>query len=354
MSQDRNQIELHYLGRVWRMGGPTGLLMQPKRPAGEVSVGFRGSLTALGTALIRAAHSRLDPDPLIDDRWGDRLVPESVRTAYRELATAKFGASARARGMVAPDALIDEYLGSSRGYSNVIMRTRYTEDALREAIARGIRQYVIIGAGFDSFALRSPPFAKGVPVFEIDQSSTQALKRQRLSECGVSIPPSLHLIAADLAEDDLGTALSRTPYDPGRPAFFSWLGVTMFLTREANLKTLRAIARIGGPGSELVFTYLDEKIFASNSESFRPMQAANRASGEPFQSGFDPARLGEDLRSVGLELLVDLSDAQLAERLTRTKTNCMTPLEFSRIAQARVVAAAHAMRPLIETRPCQQ
>ena len=98
MSQDRNQIELHYLGRVWRMGETMGpLLMQPKRPPGEVSVAFRGSLTALGTSLIRAAHSRLDPYPLIDDRWGDRLVPESVRAAYRELATAKFGSSASAR-----------------------------------------------------------------------------------------------------------------------------------------------------------------------------------------------------------------------------------------------------------------
>jgi methyltransferase (TIGR00027 family) len=341
MPQDRNQIELHYLGRIWRMGGPMDpLARQPKRPIGEVSLGFRGSLTALGTSLIRAAHSRLDPDPLIDDRWGDQLVPESVRAAYRELATAKFGASPRAPGMVAPDAVMDEYLGSSRGYSNVVMRTRYAEDALRDAIARGIRQYVIIGAGFDSFALRSPPFADGVAVFEIDQPSTQALKRQRLCECGVSIPASLHLIAANLAEDDLGAVLSRAPYDPGRPAFFSWLGVTMFLTREANLETLRAIARVGAPGSELVFTYLDEEIFASDSESFREMQAANRASGEPFQSGFDPDRLGKELRSVGLELLVDLSDAQLAERLARNNTTLMTPLEFSRIAQARVIAVS--------------
>jgi methyltransferase (TIGR00027 family) len=334
-------IELQYLGRVWRMGGPVGPLpVQPKRPIGEVSADFRGSLTALGTSLIRAAHSRLDPHPLIDDRWGDRLVPESVRAAYRELAAAKFGEGARTGAMGGADAVIDEYLASSRGYSNVIMRTRYTEDALRDAIAHGIRQYVIIGAGFDSFALRSPAFAKGVPVFEIDQSSTQALKRQRIAECGVSIPASLHLICADLAEDDLGEVLSSTPYDAGRPAFFSWLGVTMFLTREANLETLRAIARIAAPGSELVFTYLDERIFAANSESFRRMQAANRASGEPFQSGFDPDRLGELLRGVGLELLVDLSDAQLAERLACKRTNFMMPLEFSHIAQARVVAVS--------------
>jgi methyltransferase (TIGR00027 family) len=331
-------IELHYLGRVWRMGGPIGPPPQPKRPAGEVSVDFRGSLTALGTSLIRAAHSRVDPQPLIDDRWGDRLVPEAVRTAYRELAAAKFGEDAPTRGMGPADARIDKYLASSRGYSNVILRTRHAEDALRDAISRGIRQYVIIGAGFDSFALRSPTFAKGVPVFEIDRQSAQSLKRQRLSACGVAIPAALHLICADLAEDDLGEVLAGSPFDVGRPAFISWLGVTMFLTREANLKTLRAIARTCAPGSELIFTYLDERIFAEGSESFRQMQASNRASGEPFRSGFDPARLAEDLRSVGLELLVDLSDVQLAERLARDRTNFMKPLEFSRIAQARVGA----------------
>jgi methyltransferase (TIGR00027 family) len=264
-------------------------------------------------------------------------VPESVRAAYRELAAVKFGEDGQSRGMGTADALIDKYLASSRGYSNVILRARYAEDALCDAISRGIRQYVIIGAGFDSFALRSPTFAKGVPVFEIDLQSTQSLKRQRLSACGVSIPAELHLICADLAEDDLGEVLTRSPYDAGRPAFISWLGVTMFLTREANLKTLRAIARTCAPRSELVFTYLDDRVFTEGSESFRQMQASNRASGEPFRSGFDRARLAEDLRSVGLELLVDLSDAQLAERLARDRTNFMKPLEFSRVAQARVV-----------------
>jgi methyltransferase (TIGR00027 family) len=334
------QIELHYLGRVWRMGGSVGPLPQPKPLPGEVPVEFRGSLTALGTSLIRAAHSRVDPHPLIDDRWGDRLVPEPVRAAYRELAAAKFGSGALARGTAAADALVDKYLASSRGYWNVIMRARYAEDALREAVARGIRQYVIIGAGFDSFALRGPPFAKGVPVFEVDLRSTGSLKRQRMAECGVSIPAALHMICADLAEDDLGEVLAGTPYDAGRPAFVSWLGVTMFLTRDANLKTLRAIARTCAPGSELIFTYLDERIFAAGSESFRRMQASNRASGEPFRSGFDPDHLAEDLRGVGLDLLVDLGDAQLAERLAGDGASFMTQLEFSRIAQARVVAVS--------------
>src|ERR1700734_2445640 len=111
------------------------------------------SRTALATSLMRAAHTRLDPHPLIDDPWGDRLVPESVR------------------GVMADAALLQ-----SPAYSNVITRTRYAEDALQNAVEGGATQYVLIGAGFDSFALRRPSFAAALQIFEIDFPSTQALK----------------------------------------------------------------------------------------------------------------------------------------------------------------------------------
>jgi methyltransferase (TIGR00027 family) len=331
------EIELHYLGRVWQVNAAVGSswLIPTGRRSADVSPRFRGSITALGTSLIRAAHSRLVPHPLIDDRWGDVLVPEEVRAAYRELAISKLRSSSRVRSVTNPDDVLDEYFCASLGYPGVITRTRYTEDALCEAVADGIRQYVIIGAGFDSFALRRPPFAEGVSVFEIDQSSTQALKRQRISECGAAVPESLHFVTANLAVDDLVSVLSQTAYDAARPAVFSWLGVTMFLTREANLATLQAIARCGAPKSELVFTYFDQEAFRTQPESFRKMQEANRASGEPFQSGFEPDRLGEDLRRMGLELLEDLTDVQLVQRLSGNRTYSMTPLEYSHIARAR-------------------
>jgi O-methyltransferase involved in polyketide biosynthesis len=98
----------------------------------------------LATSLMRAAHTRLDPKPLIDDPWGDRLVPEAVREVIRGVALSGMGAGAT----------LDGYFLASPVYANVILRTRYTEDALKAAIAKGVRQYVIIGAGFDSFALR--------------------------------------------------------------------------------------------------------------------------------------------------------------------------------------------------------
>jgi len=331
-----SEIEVTYLGRHWRLHDAGGSSRPMERRSGTVSPYFRGSLTALGTALMRAAHGRLEPRPLIDDPWGDRLVPEEVRAAYRETALSKLGARGcdRNRG---PDEVLDAFLAASRGYPNVIMRARHTEDALRQAVHQGIRQYVIIGAGFDSFALRAPAFANGVSVVEIDQPSTQALKRQRIAECGVAPPRALHFVAADLTEGGLERALAHGAYQSSRPAFFSWLGVTMFLTRAANLSTLQAIARLAAPGSELMFTYFNDAIFRSAPDSFRQWNESNRAAGEPFLSGFVPDLLREDLRQAGWELLQDLSEPQLFEGFAPKMSNPMTPLEYSRIAHARII-----------------
>jgi methyltransferase (TIGR00027 family) len=295
-------IELRYLGVVWQLGGSaqpnattndrSGIVLPSEAPV---------SSTAIGTALMRAAHSRADPDPLIDDVWADRLVPTFARAAYRDKAVEIKISQTGGRVTVAPEAALDAMLLSGSGFTNVIMRARYTEDALRDSVARGTRQYVIIGAGFDSFALRRPPFAAGVVVFEIDRPTTQGLKRRQIAQCEQSVPEFLHFIAADLATDDLAAALARGTFRSDLPALFSWLGVTMFLTREANLETLRSIASCSAPGSELVFTYLDDRIFLSPSERFLKMSESVRSVGEPFQSGFDPKRLAGDLRHVGFE-----------------------------------------------------
>ena len=289
----------------------------------------------MGTALMRAAHTRLDPAPLIDDVWGDRLVPEVVRAGIRDAAVARLAAEARGP-LPTPDAALDNALVSASAFANVILRARYTEDALQTCVANGTRQYVIIGAGFDSFALRQPPFARGVLVFEVDRPETQRLKRQRIVECGIATPTSLHFVGADLAADDLGALLACTPYRSTAPAFFSWLGVAMFLTREACLSTFQAVARCSARGSELVFTYFDEEIYRSPSDRFRNMQAYVQASGEPFQSGLNPARLAQELRGAGLELIEDLADQALIDLYGRSRDALMKPLPHSRIARARV------------------
>ena len=268
---------------------------------------------------MRAAHTRLDPHPLIDDPWGDLLVPESVK-----------------RALAASNAILDESLMRSRSYPNVVMRSRYAEDALQAAVAGGVRQYVLIGAGFDSFSLRLPKFAANLQIFEIDFPATQRLKLERIGACGITLPDNVHFIAADLSKESVAAALARSPFETNRLSFFSWLGVTMYLTREANLATLRSIASCSPAGSEVVFTYLDERVFQEQSESFRELEQRVAAVGEPFLSGFDPGELGSNLAACGLDLAEDLNGRESAARYDRGGAHGLGQSTFSHIALVRV------------------
>ncbi len=248
----------------------------------------------------------------------------------------------RDEALLSPETTLENFLTSalSDGFANVILRARYTEDALAAAVANGVRQYVIIGAGFDSFGLRSTAVAPDLSVYEIDQPDTQALKRHRISECGLQLPDTHHFIASDLATEDLGAALARSPYRPDIPVFFSWLGVTMYLSREANFTTLRAIVNNAASGSELVFTYIDDFVFEPGeaSESYKKARRAVAAVGEPFQSGFAPSTLAEDLRGLGLSLVEDMNDCELAETLGVAQKHNLQPQQMHRIACASITS----------------
>jgi methyltransferase (TIGR00027 family) len=272
---------------------------------------------------MRAVHTRLDPKPLINDPWGDRLVPGAARGLILEAALAGLDAGARVVAMASPGTLVDRYLMASPAYANVIFRSRYTEDALQAAVAGGARQYVLIGAGFDSFALRRPAFAADLVIFEIDHPATQALKTGRIAACGITLPESVHFIAADLARRSVAQALSDSPFRPDLPAFFSWLGVTMYLSKEANFAALRSIASCSMPGSELA-------------ESFQQLANAVASVGEPFRCGFHPQAIAGDLRSCGLTLLEDLDSEQAAARYGRADLHGARTSRFSHLALARV------------------
>ena len=189
------------------------------------------------------------------------------------------------------------------GMGWAVLRTRYAEDALEVAVGKGVHQYVIVGAGFDSFALRQPAFARHVDVFEIDHPATQELKRQRLHECGVPLPRTLHFVPA-----------------------------------EANRATLRAIAACSAPGSELVFTYVDQREFGGDRASVgaERVQVAFAAAREPWLSGFDPSLLAEDLTVVGLTLIEDLDGLGAKERYCSGRRDDLFPMTASHIVHAEV------------------
>jgi methyltransferase (TIGR00027 family) len=222
----------------------------------------------------------------------------------------------------------------------VVLRARYTEDALHSAIQRGVSQYVILGAGFDSYTLRIPPQGKDLTIFEIDHPATQSLKQKRIVECDIQLPDSVHFLAADLAEEELADVLDRSAFDASQPAFFSWLGVTMYLTREANMATLAAIAHCSSPGSEVAFSYVDQEYFGLDSgkdaEVFAQLNKAVSSINEPFLSGFHPHELAEDLAKAGLKLEEDMDDIALMEHYDPEGLNRFKSAARSHIGRARV------------------
>ena len=292
------------------------------------------STTALVTARMRSIHTLVDPKPLLDDRWGEKFSPAS------DLLSLAYAGESGSTNEAMTEESIDDFLRDSPAYANVIVRSWYTEAALHTAISKGIGQYVLIGAGFDSYACRRAAEAQDLKIFEVDHPATQALKKKRLTECGVPSDEKLHFISADLGQESLESALSRSPFCPKEPAFLSWLGVTMYLSREANMSTLESVARYCAPGSRLVFSYVDQVIFESvpsgDAEDIAILKQRVKSVGEPFVSGFHPDVLESELRGIGLELEEDIDDLQILERCDPTGANGLRSSSISRIACVRV------------------
>lgn len=279
----------------------------------------------MSAALMRAIHTRLDHPVLIDDPWGDQLVFDDERVAM----LARLGADD-----------LDTALRSHPAYGAVILRARYAEDALASAVARGVRQYVLVGAGMDSFALRRPPFAQDLEIFEVDHPATQMFKTDRLRAREIPLPQGVHLVAADLDETGINAALATSSFRPDQPSFFSWLGVTIYLSRAANLATIGAIASCTPAGSELVFDYVDQGVLDSASQPGSIGRARDQvaAAGEPWISGFDPNQLSGDLRDNGLDLIENLGPEDLQARYCAGRTDGLAPSRGAYIARGRVVS----------------
>ena len=175
----------------------------------------------------------------------------------------------------------------------VLIRARFTDDRVLAAAERGVGQLVILGAGFDTFALRYPDL--GIRVFEVDLPASSALKRTRLAAAGIAVPEHLDFVSVDFERDDLDERLTNAGFDPERPAFFTWMGVTFYLSGEAIAATLARITGLAAPGSELAFDYLTvrERVPAAALPLFDRTLRFVKRHGEPMISSFDPRTVVE-------------------------------------------------------------
>lgn len=188
--------------------------------------------------------------------------------------------------------------------ASVLWRARTVEDALERAMARGVRQYAVLGAGMDSFAWRRTELLPALRVFEIDHPDTQSWKRQGLADMRVAEPEGLHFVPADLGRMALRDALAQSEWDFAQPGFFCWTGVTMYLHPEAVAASLAAIAALG-EGTGIAFTYLRHEALLSGMDlkALQTIRNASESVGEPYHAYYAPAEIEDVARAAGFTLI---------------------------------------------------
>jgi methyltransferase (TIGR00027 family) len=294
-------------------------------------------ITAFITAYARAYHATHDSSKIFDDYLADDYyTPEEHASFDQNLA-----------GMLD---LIDPELAAGHpdqatALARVMQtlhepvtlsRSRFCEDCLAEAIRQGARQYVILGAGFDTFAFRRPDLLARLRVFKLDHPMTQAMKRERIARVGWTIPPQLSFVPVDFTSESLAGKLTQSDFDTSLTSFLSWLGVTYYLPREVVFNTLGEIREISAPGSSIVFDYMDAEAFVPAGVARRTalMQNIARMAGEPMLSGFEPQALAMELRTRGLEVVEDFGPEAIEARYFHDRNDGLHAFEHVHVARA--------------------
>lgn len=285
-------------------------------------IGGGRSLSAERVAYSRAAHQLLDAPPRVfDDPLAVRILGPHAGARIR----------ARARRFAAARAL------HLRAF--LVARSRLAEEALAAARARGVRQYVILGAGLDTFAYRNAAPPAALAVFEVDHPATQQWKRRLLASADIAVPPALRFVAVDFERDSLGAALQAAGLSSQAPTWFTWLGVSMYLTPEAVSETLGYIAGLA-PGSGVVFDYAmpPQELPLPRQLRYGMLLHLAALGGEPWRCFFRPPALAAQLRSCGFSQHDDLGSAELNDRYFASRSDRLRCAGPGRLVCARTAA----------------
>ncbi|MFL9485556.1 class I SAM-dependent methyltransferase [Chitinophagaceae bacterium LWZ2-11] len=262
--------------------------------------------TAVRTALWRALHVQIDPAPhIIEDEVGFKLIAP--------------GGDWRERPDMHPDF-------TKRLRASIVARARFIEDIAIEQSEQGIDQYVILGAGLDTFAQRRPEIASKLQVFEIDQPDTQTWKQQRLIELGFGTPEWLHFVSVDFETSSWWEQLINAGFDTNKPAVVACTGVTLYLTEDAILTTLRRMATLA-PGSKLAIAFYLPMSLLDEEDRFLQQIAEKgaAAAGTPFVSFFSPDEILNLARKAGLKNIKTISSQDLTKLYFTGRTDNFCP-----------------------------
>ena len=250
----------------------------------------KASKTALRVAIRRAAHQLMEHPRILDDPIAVPLLGPGFA---RDMERAMHKVARDFRAFMAA-------------------RSRYVEDRLADAVSNGVTQYVVLGAGLDTFAYRNP-FAK-VRVFEVDFPATQEWKRAMLRKAGIEAPESLTFVPLDFERKTLAEGLKEAGFDNQKPAFFGWLGVVPYLTLDAFRATLTTVAQLpAGAGVSFDYAFSPETLSPKRRMVFDALSERVAAAGEPFRLFFTPEEMEPELRSAGFQHIEQVDSKRLNE-----------------------------------------
>ena len=276
------------------------------------------SLTAYRVALMRAAHQILDNPKILNDpiaikivgAEGDSEIQSNERKFKRTLQS---------------------YLRAI-----VVARSKFAEDKLLEAYNKGVSQYVILGAGLDTFAYRNSYAYSGMKIFEVDYPATQEWKQQHLKTAQIEIPENVAFVPVDFETQSFITQLENEGFKTDQPAFFSWLGVTMYLTRESMMETLRQITTHSHSGSEIVFDYAVPPSSQNfiRKVIFHLLSKKVKSFGEPWRTFYDTNALINDLKNIGFTQINDIDPAEINSRFFMDRSDKLMVGKFGHLINA--------------------
>ncbi|MBC9889426.1 MAG: SAM-dependent methyltransferase [Opitutae bacterium] len=272
------------------------------------------SKTAILAASVRAYHYEQCKSPVFSDEYAVDMVPVFWRVITKNRLLGWF--------------VVHKVFHSFRPvHTEVILRARFAEDHLIEAISRGVGQYVILGAGLDTFSIRHRELADTVRIFELDHPATQATKEKQVRAVNGGVPSNLVFVPIDFETDHLNEALIRAGFEPEKPTFFSWLGTTYYITKDAIRETLGRIADVAAPGSSIAFYYKLARhlipegslLLADRLDRF----VARR--GEPMLSVFTPEELNDEMSRIGFGEIETLPSDEQKRRYLRDSSDLVDP-----------------------------
>jgi methyltransferase (TIGR00027 family) len=285
-----------------------------------------GPGTAEGAVITRALHARLARPPILDDTWAIHLLTPEDRARVLAARTEQ-------------DVQVTPGFDSAPIFAGGVACLRYAEDEVERCARRGIRQYVILGAGFDTFALRRADL--DVRVFEVDHPEVQALKRQRIERAD-PIPSQLpELVPVDLESTSLGDALRASSFDPAAAAVFSCVNTLPYLTAAATRSMLAEIAALAKPGSRLVFNYAARVPLTQAQQAYLArLRAVIGDAGEPQRSTWSPGDIEAAVGESGFHVVEHATEEDLMHRYFAGRVDGLRPGVPLRVVTAERTSSA--------------